>query len=201
VRIAIDPTAALLAHDQLGPMALEMGFCLALAALSARHRVAFTYLGLRPPTSEFTRMAHLGAMIRAVSSVSPAPGRLPDPAHAICVDLYGPRANLSVFLLTHVGYPMVSLDRLIRALREKVDGATVFLLASPDDFFPEGGQARDPETGRVVLLPGDPEAFLTSYLDRATALGHSLGTRLEPLIIQDHYRDIDSMLPDLALLE
>jgi hypothetical protein len=199
VRVALDPRPILLRQKQAGPFAVQLALCLALRGIGGRHRTRLSYFGLAPPSSEASHPRHLYAFVDSLLRLEPTPAPPGfDPAAGLATAWAGQRANVNLFAVLHVGYPAEQLERLLRLLREQVEQATVFLVVEAEDFLPSGAFVADPETGQVVAAPANPVRTLTAYLEAAIALGRRLGVRVEPLLIEDHAADIETVLPMLS---
>jgi hypothetical protein len=197
IQVTIDPSRSLLADPQAGPFAVKLAFSLALAGLRVQQPTRVTFLSQRPPTPTAAKMRHMGTLIEMLAGLEPIELAAVDHAALLEKDLGNPHANMTFYFLTHVGHSLGRLETMLRVIAARVRRSTVFLIVSEREFAAVDC-ASLPDGGGVVELDNEPEQLLPWYLDRAVALGRHVGTPVEPLLILDHGRDIETLLPVLA---
>ena len=111
--------------------------------------------------------------------------------------LAGRRSNANVFAVLHAGYPLAEFDVALRMLRRQAAQTVVFQPVAAA-HFDAPTEATDPDSGRRVGLPRDSIRSLVDHLNAGRELGRRLGVVVEPLVIEDHVADLETLLPLLG---
>ncbi len=197
VDVLLDYSRSLLDDPQAGGFAVGLAFCVAAFGAAAGHPTRLALVGSAAREAVANSASGVGRFVQLLSGVKPTGLPATEGALRLRRALRSPYTNRNYFAVWHCGYPLTVFEAMVHALAGHGTLATVFIPFSTSEFDPLGAIATDPETGRRVEVSGGVRT-LADYLYAATRYGWSRGVRVEPLVVEDAERDLETVLLDLA---